>query len=75
MSTDEVGLVVFASLLIVPRGLVAVAPLCVIEREACDRAQALARAGYGRYRGAVPVVTERWLAAARRDADGGESRG
>ncbi len=43
-------------------GLVAVNSEFEIEREACDHSEQLARAGFGRYGGAVPVVSDVWLA-------------
>lgn len=61
--TNERAAVMYLPLLDVPgAGLVAVACEFEIEREAHDHSEHLARAGFGRYGGAVAVVSDVWLA-------------
>jgi len=68
MSMCEERAVVFLPLLEIPGdGLVAVCEEFEIEREACDKAEQLARSGYGRYAGAVPAVSHVWLATGGED--------
>jgi len=55
--------VMYLPLLDTPHGLIAVGQEFEIEREACDQAEHLARAGFGRSGGAVAVVSHVWLAA------------
>lgn len=55
--------VMYLPLLDIPNeGVVAVNSEFELEREACDHAEQLARCGFGRYSGAVPVVSDVWLA-------------
>lgn len=55
--------VMFLPLIETPQdGLIAVGTEFEIEREACDHAEHLARSGFGRYGGAVAVVSDVWLA-------------
>lgn len=54
--------VMYLPMLDIDGELVAVNSEFEIEREACDHAEQLARAGFGRYGGAVPVVSDVWLA-------------
>lgn len=69
MNATEQRAVMYLPLLQVPgEGLVAVGPEFELEREACDHAEQLARSGFGRYAGAVPVVSDVWLAT---DGEGG----
>jgi len=59
----DVPAVMFLPLLEVPGpGLVAVGCEFEIEREAHDRSEELARCGFGRYGGAIAVVSDVWLA-------------
>lgn len=61
----------FLPLLEVPgQGLVTVGPEFESEQEACEHAEDLARSGFGRCGGAVPVVSEVWLAC-EGELDGG----
>lgn len=64
MNTTDERAVMYLPLLQVPgEGLVAFGPEFDVEREACDHAEQLARSGFGRYAGAVPVISDVWLAS------------
>lgn len=73
-SEGDHAAVMFLPLLDVPgSGLVAFAPEFELEREACDEAEHLARCGFGTYGGAVPVVSNIWLATDGELAKGEEA--
>lgn len=60
---NEKAALMYLPLLEVPgTGLVTVGPEFELESEACDCAEQLANSGFGRYGGAVPVMSDVWLA-------------